>query len=373
MNIHAPQARAAVFLAPGQIEVHKFDLPAIGSEDMLVEVILCGVDGSELGMFKGNHSWLNERVPVIFGDEILGRVTEIGANARNARGLEVGDRVVIESRWPCNGCLACDSGQYYLCETRGLTNGYGTISAKESPHLWGGYSTHVYVPEFALVYRVPPQLPDRTALIACSPLANGIRWTRATGAAPGSHIAIIGPGPQGLSCALAAISLGLRVTLVGIESDASRLSLARSFGAYTHVVAPNPSGEELAAEIDAIRGRGPVDAVIEVSGSAAGKHLAMLLPRVLGTVVSVAASGQAVQPFDWRNLMWREITLIGQLSHPHTVESGFILALELLQQGLDVGDWITHVFSLDDAELAIQTASYGTPERPIKVALDPHV
>ncbi|MGM7775787.1 zinc-dependent alcohol dehydrogenase [Arthrobacter sp. KNU-44] len=367
-------ARAAVYMAPGKMQLTEFELPPVGPDDLLVEVSICGVDGSELKMFRGDHDWLNERTPVIFGDEIVGRVAVIGEEASNRRGLSAGDRVVVESRWPCADCHPCAAGQYYLCETRGLTNGYGTLSAAEPPHLWGGYSTHVFVPGAALVYKVPDSLSDRTALIACSPVANGIRWVQAGNPSPGSHIAIIGPGPQGLSCAMAAVAGGMKVTLLGLEADRERLELARSFGAEVQVTGTDSSRESLDAVVREITDRtGPVDVVVETSGSAAGKQMAMALVRTLGTIVSVAAGNPGTQPFDWRELMWREITVVGQLSHPHTVEQGFTLARSLLAQGIDLGNWVTHEFSLDDTAEAIRTAAYQTPARPIKVVLNPNL
>lgn len=366
-------ARAATYLAPEDMQVREYRMPQIGADEMLLEVIMCGVDGSELAMYRGAFDYVNERVPVIFGDEILGRVAQIGEAAAARRNLAVGDRVVVEARWPCaEGCHTCDNGQYFLCERRGLKNGYGTLSAAEPPHLWGGYSTHTYVPAEALVYPVPDDLSDKTALIACSPFANGIRWAGATDAPADGHILVIGPGPQGLSCALAAIATGRRATLVGLEADAERLRLAESFGATTFVTSRDSDRESIMQAAEKITAQyGPVDGVVEVSGSPAGKDLAMHVVRPLGTVVSSASPNPSTQPFDWRLMMWKEVTLKGRLSHPHTVETAFAKARELRDRGIDVGDWITHVFALDDVAEAIRTAAYQTDERPIKVALDP--
>ena len=74
-------ARAAVYRGPERMSVEEFPLPDIGEPDMLLEVIMCGVDGSELAMYRGAFEYVNERVPVIFGDEIIGRVAQIGAVA----------------------------------------------------------------------------------------------------------------------------------------------------------------------------------------------------------------------------------------------------------------------------------------------------
>lgn len=372
MNVPAT-AHAAAYRGPETMVLEDFPIPPIGDDDLLVEVILCGVDGSELAMYRGSHEYLNDRTPVIFGDEIIGRVAQIGAEAARRRGLDVGDRVTVEARWPCaEGCHTCDNGQYFICERRGLQNGYGTLSAAKPPHLWGGYATHTYVPPEAVVYPVPEDLSDRTALIACSPFANGIRWADATGVAEGGHLVVIGPGPQGISCALAAIATGRRATLVGLEADTERLHVAKEFGAATHVIEKGSEpGEIVRTAAEIVAAHGEVDGVIEVSGSPSGKLLAMQVVRSLGTVVSAASPNPSTQPFDWRLLMRKEVTVKGLLSHPHTVEKAFEKARELRDRGIDVGDWITHVFPLDSITEAIRTAAYQTDERPIKVALDP--
>ncbi|ROO85657.1 alcohol dehydrogenase [Actinocorallia herbida] len=364
-------AHAVVYKGPETFSLETLPLPALGSGDLLIEVLLCGVDGSELHMYRGEFPWLNEVAPVIFGDEILGRVSAIGDAASEKRGLKVGDRVVVESRWPCDGCRTCAAGQYYLCETRGnVFLGYGTMPSGEPPHLWGGYATHTFVPESALVYKVPDALPDTTALIACSPLANGLRWAGLAGAAPGAHVAVIGPGTQGLACALAARCLGAKVTVIGLASDAERLEMAASFGAdATLAIEP---GEDLATTVARVAASsGPVDGVIETAGAGSAKELAVRLLRPLGVMVNVSVPSPAAQPVDWMALMQKEITIVNPLSHPHTVERAFTVAAGLLADGTDIGSWITHTFPLEEAAEAIALASYQRAERPVKVALKP--
>ncbi|WP_281356184.1 zinc-dependent alcohol dehydrogenase [Arthrobacter mobilis] len=337
---------------------------------MLVEVVLCGVDGSELHMYKGEMAWVNEQAPVVFGDEIIGRVSSIGADAKACRGLDVGDLVTVESRWPCEGCRTCDTGQYYLCEKRNVFTGYGTLPMSHAPGLWGGYATHVFVPEYALAYKVPEGLSERTALIACSPLANGIRWVEKGGTKPGDHVAVIGPGTQGLACALAAVRLGAKVTLIGLEADCERLEVAKGFGVF-HTVAME-RGETVDVTIRRIQeAAGDVDVVVETAGAGTAKKLALELVRPLGTVVNVSVTTPAEQPVDWPSLIQREVTLVNPLSHPGAVDRAFELAQELLADGIDIGEWITHVYGLEEADKAIEAAAYKLDVRPVKVALQP--
>lgn len=364
-------ARAVVFEGTERFVLKDVPLPQPGPDDLLIEVALCGVDGSELHMFKGELPWFNERVPIIFGDEIIGTVAAIGERARTARNLAVGDRIAVEARWPCNDCRCCRDGQYYLCENNPGGRGYGTISMREAPGLWGGYATHVHVPPEALVYRVPAGLSTEAALVSCSLLANSLRWVEKAGVEAGNTVAIIGPGPQGLGCALVAAFRGARVILIGLDRDAGRLTFAKTLGAIeTITIGQGEDSSALASRIG--EQFGAIDAVIETAGAAAAKDLAFKLVRPTGCVAQVSLPSPLVQQVDWLQLLMKEITLVNPVSHPHTVDKGLELGVQLAAIGIDVGRFISHVYPLEAAEEALRAASYETGLAPIKVALDPH-
>lgn len=364
-------ATAVVYEGPREFSLRELPLPELGDGDLLIAVTLCGVDGSELHMFNGELALFNERAPLIFGDEIVGRVAAIGAGARRRRGLDVGDFVTVEARWPCRqGCRRCERGQYFLCANNTDNRGYGSIRLSEEPSLWGGYATHVFVPEDALVYRVPEGLPERTALFACSVLANGLRWSRVSGTGPGQNVVVVGPGPQGLACVLAAARSGATVVSVGLERDAERLTAAKRLGAE-HTVAIAPADDRAGAAARVRDAVGDVDVVIETAGSGAAKKLALDVVSPLGTVTNVAVASPIEQPIDYQAILMKELRILNPMSHPHTVMDSFAFARELLADGLDVGDLVTHAFALREAAQAIEVAANRTAESPIKVVLDP--
>ncbi|NKX56555.1 zinc-dependent alcohol dehydrogenase [Arthrobacter mobilis] len=364
-------ATAVVYEAPRTFSLRELPLPEVGPDDVLLEVTLCGVDGSELHMFNGELEMFNGRAPLIFGDEIVGRIAAIGEAAREERGLDMGDFVTVESRWPCpEGCRHCDRGQYFICLNNTGHRGYGSIPLAEAPSLWGGYASHVYVPRNALLYRIPPQLSERAALFACSVLANGLRWTEVSGAGPGKTVVVIGPGPQGLASVLAAVRAGSAVVSVGLERDAERLAAASSLGAaHTVAIAPGENPGETAERIRALVGE--VDIVIEGAGFAPAKQLAYEVVSPLGTVTNVAVASPIEQPVNFQQMLMKEIKMLNPMSHPHTVGKSLDLAVELLENGLDVGRLVTHEFALRDAAAAIDVAANRTEESPIKVVLNP--
>jgi threonine dehydrogenase-like Zn-dependent dehydrogenase len=338
---------------------------------MLVSIDVAGVDGSEVHMFRGEIAAINALAPVVFGDEMVGRVAAIGADAASRRGLREGDRVVVEARWPCNACRPCRKGNYYLCDRRWEKGGYGWIRCDSPPHLWGGYATHVFVPEEALVYRVDDDLPDDTALVAGSVLANSIYWTEAAGVGLGSRVAVIGPGPQGIGAAILASMRGAEVVIAGLPGDDRRLELAeRLSGARTVTLEEGAPAKAHGDQLRAALGGLDADIVIEAAGAQGAKDLAVEAVTTGGTIAncSVPAASLAV---DFTALLLKQVMTASPLGHPHTVPAALRLGAVLREAGRDPADMVTHAFALDDAERAVRTAGYETEQKPIKTVIRP--
>lgn len=81
-----------------QVRIHGVDdvrvdtvaKPAVGADDVLIEVGLCGICGSDLGYVGMGGLGLTHPMPL--GHELVGTVAEVGANVA---GLPVGQRVVV--------------------------------------------------------------------------------------------------------------------------------------------------------------------------------------------------------------------------------------------------------------------------------------
>jgi threonine dehydrogenase-like Zn-dependent dehydrogenase len=358
------EATVVVYEGPETFAMTTVPIPDLGPGELLVEVEMAGVDGSELHMFRGAFPNVNARVPLIFGDEIIGRV--VAAGSPSDRDVAVGDRVVVEARWPCDGCRMCDRGQYYSCENNPANEGYGHSSVKKAPGLWGGYATHVFAPKGALVYPVPGELDLESAILACSVLANGVRWNELAGIGEGSRVVVLGPGPQGLACAAVARRAGARVVVIGVEHDAERLVAAQKLGAEAALVV-SPGEEQYT--VNQVRDLlDEVDVVIEASGATAAKDLATRVVRNQGTILNISVSSA---PVDWMALLRKEVTIKHARSHPHSVEAALELAVKMNKEGVNLGGLVTHRFGLTQAEHALNVAAFGTDERPIKVVLVP--
>jgi threonine dehydrogenase-like Zn-dependent dehydrogenase len=363
-------ALATVYEGPERLTSRELPVPDPGNDEAVLEVLMSGVDGSELHIVRGELTAMNDKAPVILGDEIVGRIVACGSGFAASRRLAVGDVVAVEARWPClTGCRTCRRGHYFMCLNRGTRPGYGITPLSEEPGLWGGYCTHVFVPRTAKVHSIPPGMPLPTALVACSVLANGIRWMSAASVGSGMTVAVLGPGPQGIASALYATEMGARVALVGLAEDSERFAVGRRFGAVLHFTSdddPDGLARRIAESV------GPVDIVLDTVGIPSTRTLAAKIVAHLGRIVNVAVSVPPEQCVDWHSLLIREVTVLNPLSHPGTTGQALDLAGTLLAKGIDVGSFVTHTFGIDEVEQALAVAAYQTSERPMKVVLRPH-
>jgi D-arabinose 1-dehydrogenase-like Zn-dependent alcohol dehydrogenase len=124
------------------LRVEELDLPAPRDGDLLVQVELGGVCGTDLHLTQGH---LAVPTPLVLGHEGVGRVAAVGAGVEvDALGqpLHVGDRVTWASSIPCGRCHYCEhEREPTLCTDRKV---YGiTRGAEQWPHLSGSWADHI--------------------------------------------------------------------------------------------------------------------------------------------------------------------------------------------------------------------------------------
>lgn len=368
------KATAAVFEGPKEIVIKEFPLPKIKEDEMLVQIDIAGIDGTEVHMYLGDQAEFNTLAPCIIGDELIGTVYEIGEKAAERRGLKVGDRVTVEAHWPCNDCHNCHEGLYYLCDEGTLNNALGWISCTTEPGLWGAYATHLFVPPQALVYKIPNDMPLDTAISCVSVLANGIRATDKNGIKIGTNVVVLGPGPQGLMTALACKESGAsNVIMVGRERSKTRLEIATSMGAdYVFTF----EDELLEEKIKDICGGSMADVCIDTTGSVQAAIRSVNLIRPGGLVNHFGLIGSGVEvPLRLQDLLFEEKSILPSFSHPYTVQRAIDLGYSVWKQNkYPLDKLVTHRFGLYDTELALQTAGKLIPgENPIKTVVYPQI
>ena len=116
--------RAAVLHAPHTpVSIVPVTLAALKPTDVLVRIRAAGLCHTDLEVIEGS---LRYPLPIVLGHEAAGVVEQVGAAAR---GVKVGDHVVLSWNPHCGHCFYCDRDAPILCWARGRRHCHSTERA----------------------------------------------------------------------------------------------------------------------------------------------------------------------------------------------------------------------------------------------------
>jgi len=102
-----------------QLEAFSYEMGTLGSEQVDVKILNCGICHSDLSMM--NNDWGMTTYPIVPGHEVVGEVIAAGNAVKN---IKVGDKVGVG--WfsgSCMSCLECMDGSHHLCASAEFTIG----------------------------------------------------------------------------------------------------------------------------------------------------------------------------------------------------------------------------------------------------------
>lgn len=178
--------------------------------DVKIEILFCGVCHSDLHYVRDEwRDTLPAVYPAVPGHEIVGRVTEVGADVTN---FKVGDLAAV-------GCLVgsdrtcpdCKEGLEQFC-----VNGVFTYGAEDqhgtAPVTYGGYTEIIVVDEH-FVLRVPENLDlAGTAPLLCAGITT-YSPLRHWGVKEGMKVGVVGLGGLGHMAVKFAVAFGAHVVV----------------------------------------------------------------------------------------------------------------------------------------------------------------
>jgi L-iditol 2-dehydrogenase len=283
---------------PESVEIREIPVPEIGDNDVLLAVQAVGVCGSDIHQMKGKQSW-KVNYPVVLGHEFGGIIAKKG---KNVRGFEEGDRVVSETAAVVDmSSPYARQGLYNLDPNR---RGYGA-------GVDGAMTKFAKVPD-RILHHIPAGLPFEIAALTepCCVAYNATCGN--AGIKPGDSVAVIGPGPIGLLCALMAKLSGAgEIVVVGTPYDAKRLKIATELGATTVLGA---QGEDVVEWTKTFRDGYGFNLVIDAAGVSAALKLAIDIVRPAGQISKVGWGPQPLN-FSLDPLVQKAVTLQGSFSH----------------------------------------------------------
>jgi threonine dehydrogenase-like Zn-dependent dehydrogenase len=208
-------------------------------KDAIIRITSTCICGSDLHLRNGFVPGMC--LGDVLGHEPMGEVVEVGSEAK-ARGLKVGDRVVIPFQMTCGECEQCLKGNFSVCQTTNrnaelakrmfgdATAGLFGYSALTGSYA-GGQAEYLRVPYAATTaVKLPQTGEDERYIFLSDILPTGWQAAMQCDITPDDTVAVWGCGPVGLFSIHSAKVLGAK-RVFAIDDVPERLARAASVGA----------------------------------------------------------------------------------------------------------------------------------------------
>jgi L-iditol 2-dehydrogenase len=346
--------RAAVYRGKGHVVVEDVPVPQIAEGEVLIRVAACGICGTDIK--KIEHGFV--AAPQIFGHEVAGTVVAVGAGVTKWKS---GDRVMSFHHIPCGTCFYCDRRLYSQCTVYkkvGLTAGFDPNG--------GGFAQYARAMPWVArrgMLAIPDEISFEEATFV-EPVNTCIKAVEKARIASGETVLVMGQGPIGLLLMMLAKLAGAFV--IGSDPMPERRAKSLLLGADLTL---NPRDGHLADEIrKRTEGRG-ADAVL----------VAVPLPAALTDALAIARPGGRVLLFAQNDPQMRiefpaaavgveEKEILG--SYSAAVDRQEEAARLIFSRRLPVRELISHRFSLEDMDSALQLAAHPVGDS-LKVVIQP--
>lgn len=241
------------------------DVPVLAADQVLVEVVGCGVCHTDLG-FVYDGVPTRHALPLVLGHEISGKVVDAGTGSKEW----VGKAVVLPAVIPCGECALCKKG-------------HSTICAKQiffGNDMDGGFASHVVAPSRGLCEVPKSSTIDLASLsVLADAITTPFQAIKRAGLQKGDFAIFVGVGGVGAFGVQLAAAVG--ATVVAIDVDPVRLERAASYGAALTINVCDVEEKELKKRLRAYaKEKGlPVTQwkIFETSGTPAGQKTAFAM------------------------------------------------------------------------------------------------
>lgn len=338
------------------IRVETVPVPEPDAHEVLVQVLWCGICGSDLEEYRNGpitlpvgepHIASDKVAPITLGHEVVGVVARA---AEDGSGPPVGTVVIADVVVGCGACWWCEAGQWGLCP-RLMVRGQ---------HTDGGLAEYMLA-DGRTCLSVPEDMPLDVAALA-EPTAVATRAVAKVEAVGGARAVVVGGGTIGQLIAQVLRAGGASSVIVSDPVPARRELAAQLAGATVC----SPQG--LAAEVAALPEPG-ADVVFECTGRPGLLAESLRIVRGGGTVVAVGipAVAESVLATD---LVLSEKRLLGTAAHMWNTDVASALAM-LADGRVIAAPLVTHRIPIDELVDVGLAALETDPAGTVKVLVHP--
>ncbi len=272
--------------------------------ELQVDVAWCGICGTDLHEYLSGplyipvgqpHALTGVQAPVIIGHEMSGRVRAIGDGVEN---FSVGDRIAVCPIIGCGDCRWCRSGSMAQCDR---------VAFLGTSWSGGGLAERLNLLAYHC-YRLPTSISDEIGALV-EPFSAAVRAVAQGQPGPNDHLAVVGAGPIGLMCVMAARLYGVK-HVVAIEMAQQRAAAARAGGADFVINPASADTEQIARDLT--NGNG-FDLVLECAGQPSSLMLASKITRTRGRLIIMGVFEKPAA-IDITDVVFREKVISGSMS-----------------------------------------------------------
>ncbi len=353
--------RAAISDTRGGFSIQTIQVAPPGPGEVAVRIMASGVCHTD-------YDSMNWPQRVVMGHEGAGVVTAVGAGVTSCA---TGDKVLLNWAIPCMTCAMCVRGHQNLCRVNNTVTadppqGHARPETTlfdgqpiERSFALGTMSAHTVVREAAIV-PIHVDIPWASAcIIGCGVMTGYGSAVNAGQAAAGDQAVVIGCGGVGLNAIQGCRIAGAR-KIIAIDVSATRLELARTFGA-THTIQADREDKGLrraALQVESLCGGIGADLAIEATAVPALGAAPLAMIRSGGTAVQ--ASGIEEEITVDMNLFEWDKTYINPLYGGCRPSIDLPILLDLYASGaLLLDEMISKTYALDDLEQAFDDMHHG--------------
>lgn len=363
----AGKMKALVFVEKGKVELIDKPIPDVGPTDALVRITTTTICGTDVHILKGEYP---VKKGLTIGHEPVGIIEKLGSAVK---GYQEGQRVIAGAICPSFTSYSSQDGfpsqdGSYLLDQPCSCHGYkATAGWRFGNMIDGTQAEYVLVPDAqANLALVPDGLSDEQVLMCPDIMSTGFKGAENANIKIGDTVVIFAQGPIGL-CATAGAKLLGATTIIGVDGNDHRLSIAKKMGAD---ITLNYKNVDVISEVMKITGGKGADSAIEALGLQMTFESAFRCLKPGGTLSSLGVYSE-----DLKIPLAAFAAGLGD----HTIRTALCPGgkermrrlINVVESGrVDLGLLVTHKFKLDDIVSAYDLFSHQR-DGVLKVAIKP--